>query len=335
MVKKKWSLLAGIAAATLLVTGCSAGAETPADTPNSGEGTSEEMTALTIGVVPVVDFTPVYIAKNEGLFEKYNLDVTIEVVQNFSAAVPSMMNGQLQFAGGALPPFIAAVDSGVPLQAAMGLSGASQNPDEEPNQLMTKPGAGIDRPADMAGKLIAVNQIGSGPHIGLLGEYLNDGGEPDAVQWVSMPFPEMVAALENNTVDGAAITEPFLTAGLNAGLELQFSAYTEPGSAVIDLGSPYVILAATEQYLAENAEVAERVRSAIKEATELAESDRSYVETVLIETSGMDPDVVTQLFLPAFQSEPSEKSIQSLIDVMAGAGMVKKDLNAADLIWHP
>lgn len=109
VLKKKWSLLAGIAAAALLVTGRSSGSSAPAEEPESG-GESSELTPVTIGVVPVVDFAPVYIAQREGLFEMYGLDVTIEVVQNFAAAVPSLMNGQLQFTGAALPPFIAAVD---------------------------------------------------------------------------------------------------------------------------------------------------------------------------------------------------------------------------------
>ena len=333
MVKKKWSLLAGIAAVMLLATGCSSGASTEA--PDTDDGSSGAVTAVTIGVVPVVDFSPVYIAERQGIFEKYDLDVTIEVVQNFSAAVPSLMNGQMQFIGGALPPFIAAVDSGVPIKAVVGLSAAVQEAADDPNQVVTKPGAGIERPADMAGKTIAVNQIGSGPHIGALGQYLNDGGEPGAVEWVSMPFPEMVAAVEAGTVDGAAITEPFLTNALNAGLEPQFSGYIEPRIGVSEPGSPYGIRAATAQYPAENAEVAERVRSAIQEATALAAEDRSLVEEVLIEDSGMDPAVVAALILPGFESEPSATTFQSLIDVMAGAEMVRSDLRGQDMIWSP
>lgn len=335
VVKKKWSVFAGIAAAALVMTGCASGSDAPAPAPSDNGETSSEVAAVTIGVVPVVDFSPVYIAQREGIFEKHGLDVTIEVVQNFTAAVPSLMNGQLQFTGAALPPFIAAVDSGVPLQAVVGTSAAVDNPADDPNQLITKPGAGIERPADMAGKTIAVNQIGSGPHVAALGEYLNDGGEPGAVEWVSMPFPEMVAAVENGTVQGAAITEPFYTNALNAGLEGQFSLYVEPGVAVMELGDPYVVLAATKQYLAENADIVERVRAAIEEATALAASDRSLVETVLIEDSGMDPDVVSALILPGFKSTPSAASFQSIIDVMSGADMVKTDLRAEDMIWQP
>lgn len=335
MFKKKWSLLAGIAVAALMVTGCSSGSDAPAEGPATGGEESSEMASVTIGVVPVVDFAPEYIALREGIFEKYNLDVTIEVVQNFSAAVPSLMNGQLQFAGGALPPIIAAIDSGVPLKVVVGNSASVQDPELDANQMVTKPGAGIDRPADMAGKTIAVNQIGSGPHIGALGEYLNDGGEPGAVEWVSMPFPEMVAAVEAGTVDGAAITEPFLTNALNVGLEQVFSVYIEPGVEVIEKGSPFVALVATDEYLTENADVAKRVRDAVAEAADLAAADRSLVETVLIEDSGMDPEVAAQLRLPGFAGTPSAATLQALTDVMSGAGMVSPDLRGEDMIWNP
>lgn len=333
-MKKLWTTVVGIAAVSMLMAGCTSGAS-PDDQTSTDTGEAEAFDSVTIGVIPVVDFSPVYIAQREGIFEKYNLDVTIEVVQNFAAAVPSLMNGQIQFTGGALPPFIAAVDSGVPLQAVVGTSAAVENAEDDPNRLIVKPGSEIDRPADLAGKVIAVNQIGSGPHVAALGTYVNDGGDPGAVEWVTMPFPEMVAAVEAGTVDGAAITEPFLTQGLNAGLESKFSVYIEPGLEVVDPGSPYVVLTATRDYLAENADIAERVRSAIVEATEIAASDRATVDLVLIEDAGMDPEVVASLILPEFKGEPSADSFQSLIEVMRGAEIIKQPLKGEDLIWMP
>ena len=72
-MKKLWTTVVGIAAVSMLMAGCTSGAS-PDDQTSTDTGEAEAFDSVTIGVVPVVDFSPVYIAQREGIFEKYNLD---------------------------------------------------------------------------------------------------------------------------------------------------------------------------------------------------------------------------------------------------------------------
>lgn len=73
--------------------------------------------------------------------------------------------------------------------------------------LITRNGAGIDKPADLKGKKIAV-PIGSTSHFSLMGALKSFGLTEKEVQIIGMSPPEIAAAWSQNAVDAAFVWNP-------------------------------------------------------------------------------------------------------------------------------
>lgn len=73
--------------------------------------------------------------------------------------------------------------------------------------LITRNGAGIQKPSDLKGKKIAV-PVGSTAHFSLMGALKNWGVTDKEVQVIGMSPPEISAAWSQNAIDAAFIWEP-------------------------------------------------------------------------------------------------------------------------------
>lgn len=123
-------------------------------------------------------------------------------------------------------PLAAGASQGVDYQM-IGLSnaiGASES-------LITRNGAGINKPADLKGKKVAV-PVGSTAHFSLMGALKKYGIAEKDVQIIGMSPPEIAAAWSQNAIDAAFIWEPIQTK-LRENGKLMIKA-----SDVADIGYP-------------------------------------------------------------------------------------------------
>lgn len=99
-------------------------------------------------------------------------------------------------------PLAAGASQGVDYQM-VGLSNAIGSSES----LITRNGAGIDKPADLKGKKVAV-PVGSTAHFSLMGALKKYGIAEKDVQIIGMSPPEIAAAWSQNAIDAAFIWEP-------------------------------------------------------------------------------------------------------------------------------
>jgi taurine transport system substrate-binding protein len=102
-------------------------------------------------------------------------------------------------------PLAAGASQGVDYQM-VGLSNAIGSSES----LITRNGSGIDKPADLKGKKVAV-PIGSTAHFSLMGALKKYGIAEKDVQIIGMSPPEIAAAWSQNAIDAAFIWEPVQT----------------------------------------------------------------------------------------------------------------------------
>ncbi|HEX7039608.1 MAG TPA: ABC transporter substrate-binding protein, partial [Trueperaceae bacterium] len=84
--------LAAAALAAGLLIGSTAGAQqevTPLDPPEP----------VRVAVVPILKFAALYVAAERGLFEKYGLDVQIDIVASGTEAIAFLEQGQIDVGG--------------------------------------------------------------------------------------------------------------------------------------------------------------------------------------------------------------------------------------------
>jgi len=319
-----------LAAAALLTAGCAGGQ--PA--PDASGGSTGGADKVTVAAVVTISTAPLWVAEAKGIWAKYGLDVTIQGTQNFAAAVPSLLNGQVQFATGAVPPFLTAVDQGLPIRAVGGSSAAAADPEDDGDSLVVPADSPFQDIRDLKGMTLATNAIGAITQAAIVADYVNAGGEADDLNWVVMDLSEMEAAMDRGDVDGAAMADPF-TAQAKADGFRAWSALRQPDAPLVPANAATVVVVASQQYLAANADVAARFQQALIEANDAARADPDLVVQLLVEKGGMTQAAAEGTMQPAFNGKVSADDMQAWADAMYTAGLLTKKLDGTDLAWTP
>ncbi|MFV0373336.1 ABC transporter substrate-binding protein [Microbacterium sp.] len=322
-------VVAGVAALAVTLGACTS------DGGGTGGGAATGgSTPVTIGAVFTTATVPIWLAEEEGIFDKYGLDVTIQQSPNFAASVPSVLNGQMEFANAATTPFITAINEGVPVQIVAGVSVLAPV-ERDGNLVIVQPDSGIERPKDLEGKTVATLAVGAGPTVGVIANYLADGGAPDGIDWVVMGLTEQLPALEDGSIDAAVMAPPFSGQAEAAGYPAGFNAYLVDGLDVIPTGFTDAVLLASDQYLADNPDVGERMRDAMIEANDYAQQNPDRVRETLVEYIDLDPTTAETVAIPDYNGVVDPADIQRVIDAMSGAGLIADGMNADEIVWMP
>ncbi len=303
----------------LLMSGCARDTPAPADTP-------PEKASITVTGLPIVDAAPLYLAQQEGLFKAQGLDVTIKTLPSSNLSLPGLADGSVDIvAGGNYVTFFGAqarraADLRVVAEGALASPGL--------DQVVTTPARNITRPEQLAGRTIAVNTPAPNIQTLTLGRVLTSRGvDPASVRYVTMPFPQAVAALKAGTLDAAWLVEPFVTQA-----ESEFGALplVDPSSgptAAFPLDGYFTTARFAEQYPA----TVRAFRRAISQASELAANDQR-VTAVLPSYTPISPATAGIITLPDYPTTVQPARLQRVLDLMGQSGMLGQRLDAASLV---
>jgi NitT/TauT family transport system substrate-binding protein len=165
------------------------------------------LTKISVGYVPVIDFLPAYVAKEQGLFEKNELDVTLKPIFIASNIASAMVAGDVQIGLGTAPNMMMANEGGLDLVAIYGITrDTKSNP---MLSLIARKASGIKAATDLVGKKIAVPGLNSVIHIFTLKWLTKNGVDPSKVTFVELPMPQLENVLKGGLVDAVSVIEPF------------------------------------------------------------------------------------------------------------------------------
>src|SRR5205809_39629 len=127
------------------------------------------------------------------------------------AVIPAMLHGSVDVDGGGYVTYILAQAKGIAKIRVLA-AGFALGP--HVNEIIALSRANIQSPADLRGKTIAVNQLGSVASDLTYTALAPYGITPDQVHLVAMPFPAMPGALAAGKFGAAYEAEPFCTEGV-------------------------------------------------------------------------------------------------------------------------
>lgn len=316
------SFLAALAAAAVLVlAGCAGGPSSPAPSGDSG------LTPVKVGVIPIVDVAAIYVGVQQGIFTKHGLDVTLELAQGGAAIVPAVISGEYQFGFSNVTSLLVASQNGLPLKALAAGAVSTGEVGKDFAAIVTQPDSGITTAADLGGRTVAVNTL---KNIGdtTVRKVVDDaGGDPNAVRFVEMGFPDMVAAVANRQVDAAWILEPHLTRALQQG--------AKPVSWNFAETDPNLLIAAyftSEQQIRQNPQMVEAFTAAIKESLAFAQANPDVTRAVLDTYTQIDPAIKQALVIPRFVPDIDPAEVQLLGDLGLKYGMFAQPVDVAKLL---
>ena len=252
-----------------------------------------KMTIAT-GVDPV--FSAYYVAQQEGLFKKHELDVRINTGPSGSAMVAFLVNGQIESAFGSeiagvanhnLDPNVVVVAQATRLVRWIAVVGRN-----------------VDTLDQLKGKKVGIAR-GSGGEVFWLAMIDKLKLNPADYTVVNVEAPEMVAALERGNIDAYVVWEPWVTRGLAA---IKNTKVLRTQEGILEQGV-YVYM--NRGWIQKNPAPAEAFIRALVDATDLINHDRKRAAKDVSDfLKNLDPAMVEQLMAKlTFEMELSDFTV--------------------------
>lgn len=321
---------AATAVLTLSLTACGGGSpagEAPATATSDDAGTAGGVQKVTVGVMPLVDLAPLHVGIEQGIFADHGLELELQSAQGGAAIIPAVTSGQTDFGFSNPTSLLIAASQGLDIKVIA--PGGSSTGDEATDYGATVvlPDSGIETAADLEGHTVAVNTLNNISDSTVKEAVRQAGGDPSAVEFVEMPFPNMVAAVEQGTVDSAFLVEPFLTSGLGESMRPVFWNWMEVSPDL--MASAYFTTGATAE---DKPELVAAFQDAMAESAAYAQEHPEETRSILTDYTSIPPEVATELRLPRWIDEVNVESLERLIEISTKDGLLQGDLAVDDIV---
>ncbi|ROO58774.1 NitT/TauT family transport system substrate-binding protein [Micromonospora sp. Llam0] len=313
-------LVALTLAAALLVT-----AACGSDSSTDEAGGTDDVTDVTVGIIPIVDVAPIYLGEEKGFFAKRGINLTMESGQGGAAIVPGVVSEQFQFGFSNVTSLLSAQTADVPVQIVANGVASTGNPEADFGGVVVREDSPIQTPADLAGKKVAVNTLKNIGDTSVRESVRKAGGNPDDIEFVEMAFPQMPAAVANGDVDAAWMVEPSLAIAKDAGGRVVAWNFvdTAPNLTV-------AVYFTSTKLAQENPELVENFQEAMAESLSYANAHPDEVRTVLRSYTDIDQAILDAMTLPMWPAEINRASIERVAELGLADGVFasEPDLDA-------
>jgi NitT/TauT family transport system substrate-binding protein len=307
-----------LALAAALLSTAAASAQTPAPAK------------LRLAIIPIANYTPVVVARDKGFFKDENLDVSWTTVAQGAVVIEAVYGGSAEIGGSSIFEPMVARGNGLDISFIAASAHIRSNPPDN-SGVVVRGNDSIQGAKDLAGKKVSAGLI-NGVNYAHMREWMQRKGvDPNAVQFVEIPFPQMADALFQNRLDAVWNVEPFLTFMLKSGNARVIAYPYQENIPGMDI-SCYL---AKESWVKANPDVARRFKRAIDRATTyLINASKEERDDFVAKYSGAKPEVVAAMNLPEYATEFNVPSLKANLDIAVRQKLAKPfDLDA--MIWKP
>jgi len=210
-----------------------------------------------------------WVAREAELFRKYNLDFDLVFIASSPSVTAAMLSGEAEISlGGDEGPIRAYVQGASDFVFVGGFKNVLTH------SIVGR--ADLKRPADLKGKKVGINRVGSNPHYFAVQARRRNGIDPAEVNLIqSGGSPETLAALLSGNLDAASLNPPADTQALARGLH-----YVINGP---ELKLPYAatVFVTRRSLIAKRQPVLGQFLRAMAEAGKIIHSDKEFVYKVM------------------------------------------------------
>ncbi|MFJ4835827.1 ABC transporter substrate-binding protein [Streptomyces sp. NPDC088747] len=324
-IMRRRTALAAAAGLALSLTACGGGGGSSAGLDPS----SKTPVTVQAGFIPVIDVAALYLGEKQGFFSEHGIKLDIKTAQGGAALVPPVVSGQYQFAFSNIVSVLAARDKGLPLKVIASGSNSTGVAGKDVTMIRVPKDSPVRSAADLAGKKVSVNTLNN--LLQMLGDVAvsADGGDPDAVNFVELPFPDAVTALGKGDIDAMVTAEPFDTIAAGADTRVIASPYLEMAKTSLTTSVYFT----SEQQVKKNPKLFTALKAAIDESLTYAESHPRETRAQLASFMKIDPAVAQKVTLPTFSPKIDPSSVEAFVKAARTHGLLDGDISYDDLVW--
>ncbi|WP_129670016.1 ABC transporter substrate-binding protein [Phytoactinopolyspora endophytica] len=307
-----------VAVAAVAVAGCGDGDD--ADSEGGGE-----LVTINIGTLPIANASPMYLGMEEGFFEEEGLEIEPTVLQGGNEIITGLVSGDYDFGFVGYISAGVALSQDVPVCVVTSSDATGTTPEDDWQVLVAGPDNGIESPQDLAGTTLGINALGGVAEVMIKAALDADGVDPNSVELIEVPFPEVPAAVAEGRIDAGYTSEPFVTTVLDQGGEVVYAPQSELAPEY-----PNGSYAASEQFIAENGDVVERFARAMNRSLDYARENEDAVRSIIPSFTEIDPEVAERMRLPVYTSELDEQAIDEQMGFLEQYDIVEAAAPTAD-----
>ncbi|MGH3761138.1 ABC transporter substrate-binding protein [Actinophytocola sp.] len=297
----------------------------PAQSANSKLETAD----LKVSIMKTTDLAPFHLAMKEGYFEEEGLNIEFVDAPSGGESVTKLVSGEVDIAYASYTPFFLAESQKV-AQAKGGIKIIADASSAGPGSTMVvaTPDSSVKSIKDMAGKRVAVTATGTISDLLVMSTLKTNNVDYKSIKWRPTPFPATAQALKSRNVDAAFVTEPFIQDAMkNAGAQPIFDTAVGPTADMPTAG-----WGSSGDFVSENPNTIAAFQRAMQRGTDLALSDRSKVEPMLVEFSGVDEDTAKMATLLTFQSKLDATRLQRVPDLMLEFDVIQTPIDTTKMV---
>ena len=256
------------ATATAAATATSAATALPTAAPTTpAAATLPNLGTIEIAYVPVLAFTPFFVAADKGFFAEQGLQVRLQRVRNSDEMIAPLSTGRIDATSlNVSTGFFNAMFQRFDIRAVGG-AGGWQAPNNSASTLVVSKrlidSGEVRSLVDLKGRKVAINLRGSSPEFVLARALEQVGLTLDDVIVVQIPVQDIPVAINNGAVDAAIVATSNATTMINNGVATKLLADVD----VLPSGQGTVITFGQRMLKADNREVAVRLMAAYLKAT--------------------------------------------------------------------
>jgi NitT/TauT family transport system substrate-binding protein len=284
-------------------------------------------TKIKIAFTANPDTAPAFVALEEGLFKKRNLDVELVQIRLTSDIPGALLSDSVQVGGASATSLLQASEGGIDLVAVAG-SSVTDSRTAKDIGLVAKTGISIKSAMDVSGKKVGIPGIG-GILDTLFREWLRKGGvKLDQVTFVEATLQSQGDLLRAGSLDAVVTGGPILLRIVASGAGSIAANFTRD----LPAGMPIILYASTRDWAKSNAVAAKAFRDAIEEGGKFMAANPDKTREHIAKYTKIPLEVVKTVEVPVARADVTVEQLSWLGQVMRDQGLLKKVVEPAKLI---
>jgi NitT/TauT family transport system substrate-binding protein len=281
---------------------------------------AKEPATLKIGVLPITDVVPMYVAQQEGYFADEGLAVELLPVASGPERDSMIQAGVID---GELNEILTTVltNAGAGEQVRIVTTARRPFPNAPMFYILSSPNSGITTPAQLGGVEIGIS---GNTVIEYVTERVleNAGLAADEILGANIPkIPVRLELLLGDQIQAGVLPDPLASLSLAQGAHLVIDDTTYPEVAIS-------VISFREKVLKERPDAVEAFLRAYDRAVEAINENPQQFQNILIETARVPEVLQDRYTLPPFPEHelPTEHQVQDVVDWALSKGLIGETL---------
>ena len=285
-------------------------------------------TKLNFGYMKIGDLSPFFMATEKGLFKEAGLEIALSSMVGGAAIQPALASGAINIGWTNVVSMCQGHLQGFDFRF-LANGAIVKRGTHDFSGLMVGVDSPIKTGKDLEGKIMGINTLGNVAQATAMLWVDKHGGDSSKVKWVEMPMPQMAPALVQKQIDACVAVDPFVTVAVR--VQKQAKLIGQPLGEV----APRFLIASyfsSEAWIEKNQATVKSFVAAINRGIDAHNANPEEAKAVIAKHTGLKPELVKDIALPAFERKLIESDIEPLLDAAVRYKMVEKKFPPKELI---